>query len=103
MYPSALGKEHFMLGEYKPFTQLRAVATSILYLPVQTAGQKLPKFRFRTHITTLWAIIQSSILSAKFDCPVAHQNISTSASAHDFGNGLIYDYLLLAMIALGCS
>ena len=26
---------------------------------------------------------QSSILSAKFDCPVAHQNCSLLATAHD--------------------
>ena len=28
-----------------------------------------------------------SILSAKFDCPVAHQNISLSATAHDYETG----------------
>ena len=38
--------------------------------------QKLPKFDFRTHTTTLWLMELSSILSAKFDCPVAHQNFS---------------------------
>ena len=30
---------------------------------------------------------QSSILSAKFDCPVARQNISLLASAHDCETG----------------
>ena len=33
--------------------------------------QKLPKFGFRTHRTKFWPMEQSSILSAKFDCPVA--------------------------------
>ena len=31
---------------------------------------------------------QSSILSAKFDCPVARQNISFLATAHDCETGL---------------
>ena len=34
--------------------------------------QKLPKSGFRTRLTALWPMEQSSILSAKFDCPVAH-------------------------------
>ena len=43
--------------------------------------QKLPKFGFRTHTTALWPMEQSSILSAKFDCPVARQNFSLVATA----------------------
>ena len=38
--------------------------------------QKLPKFGFRTHTAALWPVEQSSILSDKFDCPVALQNFS---------------------------
>ena len=52
----------------------------------QTNGwpqQKLPKFGFHTHTTALWPMEQSSILSAKFDCPGACQNISLLATAHD--------------------
>ena len=33
--------------------------------------QKLPKSGFRTRLTALWPMEQSSILSAKFHCPVA--------------------------------
>ena len=39
-----------------------------------------------THTTALWPVEQSSILSAKFDCPVALQNfshISIAISVHD--------------------
>ena len=45
----------------------------------QTNGwpqQKLPKFGFRTHTTALWLIDQSSILSDKFDCPLARLDFS---------------------------
>ena len=45
----------------------------------QTDGwpqQKFPKFGFRTHTTALWPMEQSSILSAKFDYPVARQKCS---------------------------
>ena len=45
--------------------------------------QKLPKFGFRTRTTALWPMEQSSILSAKFDCPVARQNLPLLAIAHD--------------------
>ena len=51
--------------------------------------QKLLKFGFRTQVTALWPVEQSSILSAKFDCSVAHQNISLLATAHDFEIGLL--------------
>ena len=44
--------------------------------------QKLPMFGFRTHTTALWPMEQSSILSAKFDCPETHQNCSLLATAH---------------------
>ena len=36
--------------------------------------QKLPKFGVCTHTTSLWPMEQSSILSDKFDSPVAYQN-----------------------------
>ena len=37
--------------------------------------QKLPKFSFRIDTTARWPVHeQSSILSTKFDSPVAHQN-----------------------------
>ena len=45
--------------------------------------QKLPKFGFHTHTTALCPMEQSSILSAKFDCPVARKNFSLLATAHD--------------------
>ena len=32
---------------------------------------------------------QSSILCAKFDCPVAHQNLSILATVHDCEAGLV--------------
>ena len=44
--------------------------------------RKLPKFGFCTQTTALWPIEQSSILSAKFDCPVAHQNLLLLVTAH---------------------
>ena len=44
--------------------------------------QKFSKFGFCTQTTALWPIEQSSILSAKFDCPVAHQNLSLLVTAH---------------------
>ena len=43
--------------------------------------QKLPKFGFCTHTTALWSMEQSSILSAKLDCPVARQNFTFSYCA----------------------
>ena len=36
--------------------------------------KKLPKFGPCSHRTAIWLIEQSSILFAKFDCPVARQN-----------------------------
>ena len=38
--------------------------------------------------TALWPMKQSSILSANFDCPVAHQNFSPLATGHDCETGL---------------
>ena len=35
---------------------------------------------------------QSSILSAKFDCPVAHQNVSLLATAHDYQTSSLASY-----------
>ena len=43
--------------------------------------QKVLEFGFRTHITALWLMGQSSILSAKFDCPVPCQNLTFSYCA----------------------
>ena len=43
--------------------------------------QKLPKFGFRSHTTALWPMEQSSILSAKFDCPVVNLVPRTSYGA----------------------
>ena len=37
---------------------------------------------------TLEAFVAASRLSAKFDCPVAHQNFSLLATAHDHETGL---------------
>ena len=45
-------------------------------------NKNLPKFGFRTHTTALWPVEQSSILSARFDCPVAHQEFPRLAIAH---------------------
>ena len=55
----------------------------------------LPKFGFRTHTTALWPVEQSSILSAKFDCPVARQNFSLLATAHDWATGIVIDSLFV--------
>ena len=46
---------------------------------------------FRTHTTALWPMEQSSFLSAKFHCPIAHQNLSLLAAAYDYQIGL-YNY-----------
>ena len=56
---------------------------------IQTAGRNkiFPKFALRAHTTALWPVEQSSILSAKFDCPMARQNLSLLATAHDCGSG----------------
>ena len=53
------------------------------------AQQKFGNVRFRTHTTALWPMEQSSILSAKFDCPVAHENLSPLGTAHDCGSGFL--------------
>ena len=45
--------------------------------------QNLPKFGSHSHTTVLWPMEQSSILSGKFDCPVARQNLSLLATGHD--------------------
>ena len=37
---------------------------------------------------TLEALVAASRLSAKFDCPVVHQNFPLLAAAHDCGTGL---------------
>ena len=53
------------------------------------AQQKFAKVRFRTHTSALWPMEQSCILFAKFDCPVAHENLSLLATAHDCGSGFL--------------
>ena len=45
--------------------------------------QKLPKFGFCNHTTALRPMEQSSILSTKFDYPLARQNFSLSVTAHN--------------------
>ena len=50
--------------------------------------QKLPMFGICTHTTTVSPVKQSSILSAKFDCPEARQNCLFFATAHDCETGL---------------
>ena len=59
--------------------------------------KKLPSFGSLNHATALWPVEQSSILSAKFDWPVACQKLSLLATAHDCETDLfsatIYDVL----------
>ena len=43
--------------------------------------QRLRKFGFHFHTTALWPVEQGSILSAKFDCPVACQYVSLLVAA----------------------
>ena len=50
--------------------------------------QKFPKFGFCTNITALRPMEQFSILSARFDSPMAHQNFLLLATAHDCETGL---------------
>ena len=45
---------------------------------------------------------QSSILSGKLDCPVAHQNISLSAAVHDCETGLLA-YVCTCVCACVCE
>ena len=45
-------------------------------------------FSYSCNCTLATRVEQSSILSAKFDCPVACQNISFLATAHDCETGL---------------
>ena len=60
-------------------------------LGTQTANcsKSFLKFGFRTRATALWAMERSSILSAKFDPPVARQNYSLLATAHDCETDLV--------------
>ena len=45
------------------------------------AATKAPKVcGFHTHTVALWSVGQPSILSAKFDCPEAHQDFSLLAT-----------------------
>ena len=54
--------------------------------------QKLKKFGFHSHTTALWSAEQSSVLSAKFDCPVA-RNLSLLATVHDCKTDLLTFHL----------
>ena len=76
---------------HSPFPILR-FSNSPVKIGRQVAGawtqQKLPKCGFRTHTTALWPMEQFSILFAKFDCPVARQNCSLFATAHDCESSL---------------
>ena len=58
------------------------------------------KFGFLTHTTALWPMEQSSFLSAEFDCPVARQNYSLLATAHDCEPGLSGKFHLIAHVKL---
>ena len=53
--------------------------------------QELSIFGFRTCTTVLWLIEQSSILCARFECPVALQTflLELFATAHDCDTGLL--------------
>ena len=67
----------------------------------QTAGchKSFQSLVFVLHTTALWPLEQSSILSAKHDCPVAHQNLLFLATAHDCENGL---WAGITQTELGC-
>ena len=65
--------------------------------------QKLPMFGFRTHTTALWPMEQSSILSAKFDCPETHQNCSLLATVHDCETGLCTIVLQFHELMWACA
>ena len=60
---------------------------STIILDVRTAGRN-KNFQSLVFVltTTLSLVEQSSILPAKFDCPVARQNCSLFATAHDCEN-----------------
>ena len=68
-----------------------------------TAQQKLPKFGFHTRITKLWPTTQSSVLSAKFDCP----ETSMFSLAYDCESGLMNDcskgFICLFSTSLGLN
>ena len=82
---------------HKPVAQSCAVAVEVKHSggPLQNqtwltngwSQKKLSKFNFCTHTTALWPMEQSSILSAKFDCPVARQDFSLLPTAHDCETG----------------
>ena len=53
------------------------------------AATNASKVWFCAHTTALWPVEQSSILSAKFDFPVAPPELSLLATAHDCETGLL--------------
>ena len=63
----------------------------------QLTAAKSSKVQFSyTHTLTLWPMEQSSILSAEFHCPVARQNISFLATAHDWVTRLLTKLLKIS-------
>ena len=82
----------------EPVSQSCAVAKIEVYGPLDNQTwqtnvwpqQKLSKsfFYLYSH-TALWPMEQSSIISAKFDCPVARQNVLLLTTAHDRESGLL--------------
>ena len=64
------------------------------------AATKAPKvFGFHTHTVALCSVGQSSILSAKFDCPVAQQDFSLLATVHDCETVLSREFLVQQTLA----
>ena len=49
-----------------------------------TKASKAWKLYSHNYNYSVWPMEQSSILSAKFDCPVAWQNVSLLATTHDY-------------------
>ena len=94
MFPSLIRASSFYKESkkgYKPASQSSTVVKSEKFW--QATGHinlayawltatKTSNVFFCTHISAVWPMEQSSILSAKFDCPVAHQNCSLSYCAY---------------------
>ena len=64
------------------------------------AATKAPKVcGFHTHTVALCSVGQSSILSAKFDCPEARQDFSLLATVHDCETVLSREFLVQQTLA----
>ena len=84
---------------HKPVSQSCAIAERkilaghrTIKLSIQSSRlqQKLPKFGFRSHTNAILASgAVCQVLSAKFDCPVARQDICLLATAHDCETGVL--------------